>query len=146
MLSSWTLCHGRLIGILAGLGLDYFFSRHWSIYGNFAGSLLYGTFDVHERLKTEGVNLFGRKVSIHFSEDDYRLKSNAEMGIGFKWETDLNKNKVHLAFFAGYEFIVWFNQNLLKNFWLSAADNGTYYQLDGNLSLQGATFGGRIDF
>ncbi|MBS0650420.1 MAG: hypothetical protein JSR93_04595 [Verrucomicrobia bacterium] len=134
------------LGILAGLGLDYCFNRHWSIYGNLAGSLLYGTFEVHEHLKTKGINLYSRHVSYQFSEDRDRLKTNVEMGIGLKWETDLNHKKVHLSFFAGYEFLVWFNQNQLKNFWFSGLDNGSYDQLDGNLALQGGTFGGRIDF
>ncbi|MBS0605992.1 MAG: hypothetical protein JSR57_03490 [Verrucomicrobia bacterium] len=134
------------IGILAGLGLDYCFNNHWSIYGNLAGSLLYGGFEVDEHLKVKGVNLFGRRPFYHFSEDRNRLKSNVEMGVGLKWESDLNRKRVHLSFFAGYEFIVWFNQNQLKNFWFSGLDNGSYNQLDGNLSLQGGTFGGRIDF
>lgn len=71
------------------------------------------------------------------------LRPVVECGLGLGWEKNLCSNKYHVDFSADYNFMYWWNQNmmreLLNNLWGKVPANGDLY-------LHGLTVSGRFDF
>lgn len=139
----------RGIGTRAGAQLNWYFASDWSIFGSVAGSLLYGQYELHQKLEGAlGVTL----TDFGFKDEFSKLATNLEASLGFAWEHYFCKGDYRLAISVAYEFSEWFSQNRMKQF--NLLDNSinaqktvnTVGNQQGDLGLQGGTLQVRFDF
>lgn len=106
-------------------------------------------------------------LSLH--DNFHRVRSTFQLALGMTWHTDFNNDKQHLFISLGYEFNKWFDQNELRELILPRSPNvltsaqnildftaqrvissfsneTTANRRQGDLALQGLTFGVRFDF
>ncbi|MGE0670783.1 MAG: Lpg1974 family pore-forming outer membrane protein [Parachlamydiales bacterium] len=133
-------------GIFGGINLNFCFNRQWSIYGDLAGSLLWGHFDVKVKNRITGVNISGAHPSGNVKSETSNLKANVQTGLGLQWQTTFSKSRYRLLFSAGYEILFWFSQNNAPRFVFPGTLNNGYYESNGSLTLQGGTFRGLFEF
>src|SRR3972149_2401573 len=135
-------------GLRAGFKMLYHFCKSWALYGDISGSLLWG--DFHVNSKWHGNNPSTDVVETLFREKEgfHRVRTNVEVGLGLMWETFFHKDKMHVAFTAGYELTQWFMQNKLRQFigWGGTISDSFNVPQSGDLGLQGLTVSGRLDF
>jgi len=124
----------RGIGARAGTLLRWHFTQDWSVIGAVAGSLLYGSFDLHQK-----VDDFG------FKDEFSKVATNLEASLGFEWEYFFCDDDYRVAISVAYEFSEWFSQNRMKQFNLIEGVT-TVGSQNGDLGLQGGTFQVRFDF
>jgi hypothetical protein len=137
------------LGARAGAQLRWHFASDWSVIGSVAGSLLYGRYDLHQKL--DGV-LGSTVTDFGFKDDFSKVATNLEASLGFEWEYFFSDDDYRVAISASYEFSEWFSQNRLKQF--NLLDNSTNTQTgvktagngNGDLGLQGGTLQVRFDF
>lgn len=129
----------------AGLGphfgfvTHYFFNRHYSLYGNISGGLLWGDFHVREKEGEVNPHLcwYNERSSLH------RMVPNVGFSLGAAWETVFAKNHAHAMIKAGYENQYWWRQNQLPLFDSASLD---FERKAEDLELQGLTVEFRLDF
>lgn len=109
-------------------------THFFSLFGDFAGALMWGHWDVNHH-SFDIVN--GEIKFKHLNKDQCAAMLQAFMGFG--WETNFNGDQCHLAIKLGYEVQHWFNQ--LKLFPPTATARYNY-----DLSFQGGTLDVRLDF
>ena len=119
--------------------------HRFSLFGDFAGALLYGHFDVDH--KETSVNTTGVPTSGWLLGD---LNCNhavpvLQTQLGLAWDTSFNNNRNHFMFKLGYEFQYWFRQNQQVVPTLGEL-NYAYRRISGDLALQGLTVDFRFDF
>lgn len=123
------------------LGFENYLHIGWgfSLYGNIAGALMYGEYDLDARYFVERVlNTFlGRITDIPFSQEMSRLRAMAEMAVGLEWSYCFSGNYL-LSFHIGWENQYWWNQ--------LEARLVTDYQPNGDLTYSGLDVGVRFDF
>ena len=127
-------------GARTGLNTDWILGKGWSLYGNAAGSLLFGKFSIEQHLS------FGTAPNgFDLDYDFYQNVANCEIALGLAWGKHFNKNRYHVAVKAGYEFHEWFDMNNIRKFF----STGAYFANDtvsrGNLTLNGFTLGLVLD-
>jgi hypothetical protein len=126
----------------AGARMDHRFS----LFGDFAGALLYGHFDVEHKEATydaAGVVTSGNHVR--------DLNRNLAVPVfqtqmGLSWDTGFNNNRNHFTFKVGYEFQYWFRQNQQVVPVGVGAAQPAYRRVSDDLALQGLTVDFRFDF
>ncbi len=142
-------------GVGPRLGVDLFWhiTKHFGVYGNASGSLLYGRFDVtqdfsinHGKPQTILPQL---TQSIH--RRPWRARSNLESGVGLAWESSIDRKEhpCHLTLGVGYEIAYWFDMNLLMRNQTSNVLAFTGFNENeegGNLGIQGWNFHVRLDY
>jgi len=137
----------RGIGVRAGIDLNFYFNKYWSIYGKASAAVLYGTFSVTSQAEDAFEKVY---ASLH--ESIHRTRTTCQGAAGVQWESDLFKNRYHLTLSLGYEINEWFHMNQLRTLietldtTLAASYFGQSIPRRGNLGLQGATVSARIDF
>ncbi len=134
-------------GLGPRLGIDLFWhtAKHFGIYGNLSGSLVYGQFkvtqDYIESITEAAESVFFEVKNKH---DPWRVCPNIDSGVGVAWESFLDKKECyHLTMGVGYEIAYWFDFNQLQRF------NGANFDLqeeNGDLGMQGWNFHVRFDF
>lgn len=128
------------IGPKIGFSPRWFIGPHWNIFGAFAGSLLYGEFDVRSKALFVGRELANPHDNFH------QIVPAAQGALGFGWETNSFCNRYHVAINVTYEAQYWWRQNQ----WFSylSPDNPTMIlkRLGGDLGLQGLTLNALFDF
>ncbi len=152
--------HFKGVGLRVNCDLSYHFTKNFAIFGNIAGALFYGWFNVRENFdgwfnQPQG-SLIANNSAFHHNFQ--RTRANLEGGAGLLVEGDLTQ-KSHISFSLKYEFSEWFNQNMLADAVLvpklvqsnstetvliantrRAQENGS------NLGLQGLTAELRFDY
>lgn len=128
------------LGLRAGLNMFLHLNSQWSFFGKASGSVLYGRYHVTSFIQGE----FTDTPLVNIKNGFHRVRSNLETGAGVQWESYVNRNRAHLIFALGYEFIQWFNQIHMRNY--QNTDIGFYLESHGDLGLNGVTFSARIDF
>jgi hypothetical protein len=125
------------VGPRAGVAWDWKWTRRWGIVGNVAAELLYTHYDLdlHQWSPTDST------LFIRISDDIEALRAEFEMYAGLDYRFLISKH-AQMHFIAGYDFQLWWNQNMIR--W----NNDTSYQAipEGNLYLQGFRFTLGIDF
>ena len=139
----------RGVGARAGAQLRWHFTPHLSVLGSVSGSLLYGWYELHQKLDGAlGVTL----TDFGFKDDFSKVATNLEASLGFEWEHFFCDDDYRLAISISYEFAEWFSQNKMKQF--NLMDNSINAQTtvttvgnqQGDLGLQGGTLQVRLDF
>ena len=129
-------------GIGPTLGIDgkWFMSHHFNLFGSIAGSLLWGTFDVHEKQRLQNRD----QITFNVPFDRDLIVPTTQMQIGFGYETNLFSNRYHLGINLRYEYQYWWQQNQMPYF----PEPGTFkYKCSSeDLSLEGLTLDVRCDF
>ncbi|MBS0604195.1 MAG: hypothetical protein JSS60_04045 [Verrucomicrobia bacterium] len=123
-------------GMGPSIGFDprFYLGAGWSLYGNAAMTMLIGSFDVHQKENY----LFSERVDLHRHRN--RLGWVSDLGVGILWKTLFMQQRYALSFKLGWEYLVLFHQNLLKQ--------GEFHLVshDRDLQIQGGTFSARFDF
>jgi len=120
-------------------------SHHFDFFGDFAGALMYGHFDVdHNETGIIGV---GPNNGFQPSKLDRNLMAPMIQGIfGISWDTGYNCDRCHIGLRLGYEFQYWWRQNQMLINETSAASLVNYRRSAGDLALQGLTIDLKFDF
>jgi hypothetical protein len=136
------------VGPRAGLNSRWGFGCGFSLYGNAAISLLYGKFSVNHSETTTTVaaptDITTQVLKVH---DGYHVgRAVTDLALGFMWEHTF-KSDWALAINLGWEQQLYFNQNQFWRIPRGSINNvQTFSHERGDLSFQGITLGGRIDF
>ncbi|MBS0649336.1 MAG: hypothetical protein JSS10_08960 [Verrucomicrobia bacterium] len=133
------------VGLRGGVKAKWMFSRDWGVFGNFAGSLLWGRIENKTKLdQPEGGGIW-------IDEKHHRqtVKGNLEIALGLAWDyyfsTAQHPNRYHLGLTLAWEQLVWFHQNEIDYFPTHLITTHSFKQ-QGNLGLSGVTLGARFDF
>ncbi len=127
------------VGARAGLDSDWIVGKGWQLFGNLAGSMLFGKFEIDQSV---GLGSGGANAGFNLDYDSYQNVPNVEIQLGIAWNKYFNKNKYRIGVAAAYEFHEWFDQFNMKRFFGSTTSTSVYqWQADtaarGNLTLNG---------
>lgn len=126
-------------GLRVGTDFRFTLLGGWSLYGLASGSLLYGFYDAKFVAKSDDVTAAKAK-------DGFRqAAANAQLEMGFRWDSYFHKDRYHLGLYAGWEQNIWFGANKMNHFFGSLGE-GNLEQMNGDLTLSGGTFGLRFDY
>lgn len=122
------------MGPTVGIDPRLYLGAGWSIYGNASISMLMGSFNVHQ----EETYLFTQRLDR--KAYPFRLAWISDLGIGLLWKQLFCNDRYALSFKAGWDYLVLFHQNDLKQ--------GEFHLVshDRDLQLQGGVFSARFDF
>jgi len=134
-----------------GLGPKVALDANWNIgcgfrvYGNGEADLLYTRYTtLSSHLTNTDHAAFASNV--YDTQDNVgTVRSHIELETGLGWGTYLNCNRWYLDFSAGYDFQVFFDQNMFR-FFADTNMQGKSLNPNGNLYLQGLTMKARLDF
>ncbi len=127
-------------------GLDGRFDFCWdvSLFGLASYSLLYGSFDTDFKESTTGLTV--QDLVIASSEDSFHMGlSSLQLALGLQWNRSYCCDRYRFGVHLAWEQNMWFQLNQMNHF-QGALSTGNVYQENGNLSLQGISFGARFDF
>ncbi len=141
-------------GLRGGVNFNWGFGKYFSVVTNFAGSLLWGNFDVKERFHgadSSSGTLTG--LNEEYKQSFVAMRTNLETLIGLKYTKPSNNGKYVASFMAAYEMSKWFRFNELftVNRVLETTDSSTSAtflenHLSSDIGLQGVTFRLMFDF
>ncbi len=143
----------RAFGIQSGAGFIWHFSKHWNLFTDLSGNLLYGKFNV--KAKNLGDRGLGQgevppaPLDLKTSEKFFRIRLNFEEAIGLAWESFYNQDRYFVSVKIAYELSQWLNQNELYYLWYFRGTDTVSampVRSNGNLGLQGIRAGMRFDF
>ncbi len=126
-------------GIRAGADTRFNLLHGWSIISKGSYSVLYGHFDSDFREKANSHRIASSKDGFH------QGISTLQLSLGIEWDTYFCNNRYHAALYAAWEQNIWFGLEKWAHF-SGPLSAGTFEQTSTNLSLQGGTFGARLDF
>lgn len=134
------------VGARAGLDSEWVLGKGWQLFGNFAGSMLYGKFDIDQNIAVGTTNNLGYDLDWH----KYDNVPNFEIQLGIAWNKYFNKNKYRIGAAAAYEFHEWFDQFNMKRFFGYTGSYTAYqWQTDtasrGNFTMNGFSFKLQLD-
>ena len=133
------------IGPRCGLDGNWLFAHGFRFFGNMAGSILYSHYKTKAFLTFSGLAL-----DVNPKEIFEFLRAVTEIGAGIGWGTYIDSMKWNIDFSAGYDFLVFFNQNTLRYLTNATNDAGSLATLGGsspsNLYLHGLTVKAKVDF
>ncbi|MBS0651569.1 MAG: hypothetical protein JSR93_10445 [Verrucomicrobia bacterium] len=122
------------LGIHLDLGLQFDWNKHWGLFAKGTGTLLYGQFDVPE--KVSGENVLIQVSSKHLFKEHrsfWEVTNDLGAAIGIHYKTVQKKCTVDLSF--AYEIIKTFNQNQLRRY----RDQNPENPQNTDLGLEGIT-------
>ncbi|MBI3509008.1 MAG: hypothetical protein HY069_05205 [Chlamydiia bacterium] len=126
-------------GLRAGADGRWTFPYGFALYGQAAGSLLYGQFQTKS---TWGLD----SQTVACAKNNFlQTLSNMQLALGFGWDTHFYKDQLHIEFHIGWEQALFFHMNRMSHY-INQLSKALYFQEQGNLSVQGVTVGGRFDF
>ncbi len=136
------------IGGKGGLDTRWPIACGWSLFGDAAAALLWGHFNLRDRVYTDFNFIRNLKNHLH------QLKTYLHLAIGIRWDAAVKNNRYHWGFHLGYEFNEWFGQNMRYKLIAVREDLGptigshlsALTRSPGNLLFQGFTLGARLDF
>lgn len=139
-------------GLRFGSEFQWNFANDWSLLFDCAGSILSGSFDIHQ--KFEGFDAVGKTTLVpvieNFKETMLQLRTNLDASLGFKWEKAIGKPRLRkVSVLIGYELSEWFRLNELIRVFRStdiiaststvSTDNSNfvYHHISDDVVLQG---------
>lgn len=136
------------VGARAGLESEWVVGKGWQLFGNVAGSMLFGKFDIDQNIAIgAGAANTGYDIDWH----KYSNVPNFEMQLGIAWNKYFSKNKYRIGLAAAYEFHEWFNQFNMRRFFGNTTSGTTVFQWQndtssrGDLTLNGFSFKLQLD-
>jgi len=136
--SSWA------VGPRAGLEADCLLGKGFRLQGALAGSLLFTQY-THVTHKENVANSAAIPSSLRSRYTNYNcLRPIGEIGLGIGWGSYFSGQKCHIDFSAAYDFLVFWDQNMIRK--LLDSVTGGIGASSGNLNLHGLTLTARLDF
>lgn len=150
------------IGPRAGIDIKFYMTEHFAFLGGLSGSLLWGTYRVHQRffgrestiIVVDGVNEFIFAPSIlKTSEKNASLRTNidAYFGLGYDVWFNCDKNRFYVALL--FEASEWFAMNQFNDTFSTTPLNSSIATISiaglrrhGDLGFVGGTLHLQIDF
>ncbi len=129
------------VGIRTGIDTDWMITRGFSIFGNVAGSILYGKFRVDQMLQVPDAD----EASFVVADRHYMNVPNAEIAMGVAWGQRIFQDRYYISLKAGYEFHVWFDQLNMRRFFQDSTSFANDVVSRGNLTLNGVSFRASLD-
>lgn len=130
------------IGLESGIDTQWGLGGGWSIYGDAGFAFLYG---FHE---PDRKDVLSHGVKFSFVDMDWSFRTTraiADLGLGLRFDSWTNDERVHFRIQAGWEHHIYFSQNQFVRF-----TDGTaicnFIGNQGDLTLQGWTLSARLDF
>jgi len=121
------------VGPKAGLNTTWYLGKHvshfFSLFGDFAASLLWSHTSIDQKINDRGI-IFTKTKDLAFN---YTITC-LQLALGFGWDTNFNKDRCHFGMKLGYELQQWANFS------------GINFNLPGDLGLQGGFLRGKFDF
>ncbi|MGE5195843.1 MAG: Lpg1974 family pore-forming outer membrane protein [Anaerolineae bacterium] len=138
------------IGVRGGLNSMWTVGSGWSIYGNFAMSILYGYFKTKVKEEIRPV-INAAEIDVLELERHFRTsRAVLDLALGLQYDHTFLHANTHLAVSLGWEHHMFFNQNQLWRVTkvANAAGSGqnVFTSPHGDLSTQGWTLTARLDF
>jgi len=139
--------HSWGIGPRVGFCSSWMLGKGFRLYGDGSGDLLftrYTTLNFNQKISNE-VNAIidGGIIDIKERNIGY-LRTHLDLELGFGWGAYFYANRYHFDIAAGYDFQVFFNQNVFRRF----TDDSSYSSIlpNGDLFIQGLTISAQFDF
>lgn len=126
-------------GVRAGVDARFVLLGGWSFYGLASASLLYGHYDCDFKEDWENTAIGVTRDGFH------QAAATAQLALGVRWDTYVHHDRYHFGLYAGWEQNIWFGLNKMNRYFGKLHD-GNLEQLNGDMTLQGGTFGVRFDF
>ena len=129
-----------IVGPRMGVDTNWHLGEGFCIFANTAASLLYQ--DKKAKMKHEDA---ANPPQLYINEiyKKSQITPNFEAALGLAWGTYFDNMNWHFGLTAGYEFHIFWHQNILQSFRNLMLNSETK---DGNLMLHGLTISGRFDF
>ena len=129
------------IGLEGGLDTQWGLGSGWSVFGNITGAIVYGFHHIKDETQDKPTNV--KFVNLR---ESYRVSQPIlDLQMGFRWDNMFCDDRYHLGLQVGWEHHVYFSQNQFP-FFTDDVSLGSYVANQGDLTLQGWTFGARFDF
>ncbi|MDE3048156.1 MAG: hypothetical protein KGI83_07425 [Verrucomicrobiota bacterium] len=100
------------VGARCGIDTDWVLGKGWCLFGNVAGSLLFGKFELDQSYSLPGSSADGYTIN----DDFYQNVPNMEIALGVGWGIYFNKKRNHIGIRAAYEFHEWWDQLNIRKF------------------------------
>lgn len=131
-------------GLLTGLDTQWGLGEGWSLYGQFALSLIYGQQRLHE--KQDVYSPSGTKTRIAHIHDAWSIvRTMTDLGLGLRWDRLFSNDAYRIRLQLGWE------QHVLNGFdkdinFVDSTVQGKFTLNQGDFALSGFTFQVRFDF
>ena len=134
-------------GARTGLDTEWIVGKGWQLFGNVAGSMLFGKFEVDQHIALAGQS---DNLGYDIDYDHYQNVPNFEIELGIAWHKYFSKNKYRVGVAAAYEFHEWFDQFNMKRFFGYTNTHADYQwqpetSARGNLTLNGFSIKLQLD-
>ncbi len=127
-------------GIRTGVDLEWNFFRGWSLYSDWAFSLMYGPLYVHQAEKVS----YEEEKRYNLFNCFHSAKSILDLALGLQWETFFRQRRLHFLIQAGFEEHLLFGQNRFFHFPAQSAN--ALDSASGNLALQGLVLNAKLTY
>lgn len=128
------------LGPHTGVNTSWFLGNGFSVFGNLAGALLYGNFDVDHKEKYSAIQ--NNRVSL--SANTHRFSPTVQFQLGLSYQTYIYNDKQHFYVGLGYENNYWWRQNQFIK--VDGGDSRRYERVSEDIAMHGITFDIKWDF
>lgn len=149
-----------VVGPSGGVNTKWFFAntkKHaFSLFGDFAGALMWGQFHIENKTAFDDFNEFIFPNGDEFDADEVditglsknRAVAMLQTALGWAWDVNFNNDKCHFALKLGWEIEYWFGVNQLAYTFPNSSMllNNSYLRYQKDLILQGGIGELRFDF
>ncbi len=133
----WSIFKGA--GLRAGAEAKYFMGHGIKFFGQVAGTLLYGIFDVDHKEK-----LTPCPTRIKLNADVHKMTPKVEWQFGLGWEDEVNEGEQRVSVGVAYEGAYYWNQNQMVK--LYDVTFRRFENQNEDIMMHGISFKFRIDF
>ena len=127
-------------GPRVGFDSKWHLGSGFSIFGNVAGALLYGFFDVNHKEKWSNSEL--TRIKIHANRNAF--SPTLQMQMGLRYDTYMHKDQQHLGLGLGFETQYWWRQNQMLK--VDDAFVMKYERYSEDINMYGLTLDIKWDF
>jgi hypothetical protein len=132
------------IGAMAGIESRWLLGEGFRLYGDAQADILYTHYHDFSTV-VDNVSVIAVK-DINMGQQTFGLlRPHMDVELGIGWGTYFDTSNWHFDLLAGYNFQVFWNQNMFRTFFNDVTDYQSVQNL-GNLYMQGLTITARFDF
>ncbi len=135
----------RGVGFHAAMDTEWTMFRHWSLFGNIGGSLLYGNFQVRRVEQQSTSAQLALSTTVDILDEFHQAVPTLDITLGLRWDYTFSQ-RAALRFQAGWEFNDFFGQNKFEHLLFSENSTYSFIANDADLTTQGLTVSARLDF
>ncbi len=137
------------IGLEGGLDTQWGLGAGFSIFANVSTAIIYGFHQI--KVEDEDSPAFGTSLAsngefVKIKNNSYRISHPIlDLMMGLRYDYMFFDDRFHMGLQVGWEHHVYFSQNQFPLF-VDESSLGSFVRNQGDLALQGWTFGARFDF